>query len=206
MTDLSIPLERILDDIASQGLSVCEGFLPSWQIAQLEEETLKFRHANALNPAGIGKGQEHVINTEIRGDFILWLEEPDLTDLQRNYLDTLEELRRACNASLQLGLYEFEGHLAAYPAGSFYKKHLDRFRNSSQRTLTCILYLNPDWQPEDGGELRIYLDDDRTMEVLPLGGTLVSFLSDRFWHEVLPAGRERLSITGWFKTRGNAVV
>lgn len=206
MTDLSIPLERILDDIASQGLSVCEGFLPSRQISQLAEETLQLRYANALNPAGIGKGLEHTINTDIRGDFILWLEEPDLTDLQRSYVNALEELRLACNASLQLGLYEFEGHLAAYPAGSFYKKHLDRFRNSSQRTLTCILYLNPDWKPEDGGELRIYLDDDKTMDVLPLGGTLVSFLSDRFWHEVLPARRERLSITGWFKTRGDAVL
>jgi SM-20-related protein len=34
--------------------------------------------------------------------------------------------------------------------------------------------------------------------VLPEGGTLVCFLSDRFHHEVLPARRERLSVTGWF--------
>ena len=33
---------------------------------------------------------------------------------------------------------------------------------------------------------------------MPEGGTLVCFLSDRFHHEVLPARRERLSITGWF--------
>jgi len=38
--------------------------------------------------------------------------------------------------------------------------------------------------------------------VHPTGGTLVLFLSERFAHEVLPAKRERLSLTGWFKSRG----
>ena len=35
----------------------------------------------------------------------------------------------------------------------------------------------------------------------PPGGTLVSFLSAELYHEVLPARRDRASITGWFKTR-----
>jgi SM-20-related protein len=37
--------------------------------------------------------------------------------------------------------------------------------------------------------------------VLPQGGRLVAFLSDRFEHEVLPARRERMSFTGWFRRR-----
>ena len=72
------------------------------------------------------------------------------------------------------------------------------------RTLTTVLYLNPDWQSADGGQLRIYTDPDypgRYQEVQPLAGTLVAFLSARFEHEVMPASRERLSLTGWFKRR-----
>jgi SM-20-related protein len=49
--------------------------------------------------------------------------------------------------------------------------------------------------------LRLYLGDPESEpfeEVLPIGGTLVCFLSDRFHHEVLPARRERLAATGWF--------
>ena len=38
-------------------------------------------------------------------------------------------------------------------------------------------------------------------DVLPVAGTLVCFLSDRFDHEVLPATRERLALTGWFRRR-----
>jgi SM-20-related protein len=36
-------------------------------------------------------------------------------------------------------------------------------------------------------------------DILPLGGRLVLFLSDLIEHEVLPARRERYSITGWFR-------
>ena len=36
----------------------------------------------------------------------------------------------------------------------------------------------------------------------PAGGTLVAFLSDRVEHEVLPARRDRIAVSGWFRRRG----
>jgi SM-20-related protein len=199
-------MDCIMDDIARQGWSVTPDFIPLQVIEKLAGETLQLKQEHALRPAGVGKGAKHAVNTEIRGDFILWLEQPDLTVAQRDYLAWLEELRMAANAGLQLGLFEFEGHLASYPSGSFYRKHLDCFQNDSLRTLTCILYLNHNWNIVDGGQLRLYLDQEKHIDVLPQGGTLVTFLSDRFWHEVLPASRERMSITGWFKTRGETLL
>jgi SM-20-related protein len=198
---LSTTIDRIIDDIARHGWSVTPDFMPQPDIVQLASETLQLRQNDALRQAGVGKGAERIINADIRGDYILWLDEPTLSAAQRDYLDRLELLRLAANAGLQLGLFEFEGHLATYPPGSFYSKHIDRFRNDSLRTLTCILYLNQDWQATDGGQLRLYLDEERHFDIQPLGGTLVTFLSDRYWHEVLPSRRERISITGWFKTR-----
>jgi SM-20-related protein len=110
----------------------------------------------------------------------------------------------AINRELFLGLFDFEGHMAIYPPGSFYRKHLDQFQDVAQRKVSAILYLNDGWQAEDGGQLRIYLEesaDSDSIDVLPRGGTLVCFLSERFYHEVLPATRERLSVTGWFRVR-----
>jgi len=53
--------------------------------------------------------------------------------------------------------------------------------------------------------LRIFLPQadgtEKTCDVPPLAGTLVTFLSGEFPHEVLPTTRERLSVTGWFCTR-----
>ena len=198
-------LDAIIDDLASQGWCVVPNFLPPEQVRQLAQETRQLRDAEAMAPAAIGKGAERAVNTDIRGDSILWLEEPKLTETQRDYLARLEALRLAANAGLQLGLFEFEGHLAAYPPGSFYRKHVDRFHNDSLRTLTAILYLNEDWQAEEGGQLRVYTGDDAYFDVLPQAGTLMTFITDGLWHEVLPATRERLSVTGWFKTRGVAL-
>jgi SM-20-related protein len=140
----------------------------------------------------------------VRADRICWLDPDDRQGAIGAYLGRLEALRQALNRELSLGLFSFEGHLAIYPPGAFYRRHLDQFRGSEQRTLTAILYLNPGWQHEDGGVLRLYTDPkrpDHSEGIAPQGGTLVTFLSARFEHEVEPATRARLSLTGWFKRR-----
>ncbi|MNF18077.1 hypothetical protein D3C80_2219580 [compost metagenome] len=49
----------------------------------------------------------------------------------------------------------------------------------------------------------MYLEGGAEHDVMPTGGCLVVFLSGDVPHEVLPASRDRLSITGWFRRRGN---
>lgn len=70
-----------------------------------------------------------------------------------------------------------------------------------------MVYLNQNWSAEDGGELVIYnnqmsdssiVDNSKTI-VVPSFGTIVTFLSEEFPHEVLPAMRDRYSIAGWFR-------
>ena len=89
-------------------------------------------------------------------------------------------------------------------SGSYYKKHLDQFRGIGLRTISTILYLNENWQAEDGGQLFLYTnpdDDDDYQVIQPLSGQLVTFLSARFPHEVCLSKRDRMSITGWFSKR-----
>lgn len=198
-----IPLvESIADEVATQGYAVACQFLCAAEVSALAQDLLSLKQSGEMREAGIGKDAE--ISNAVRGDFIHWLNETAATPAQQVYLQRLESLRLALNRTLYLGLFEFEGHFASYPPGAFYRKHLDQFQHDSQRALTCILYLNDAWQESDGGQLRMYLDDqDDTLyrDIQPQGGTLVTFLSARYWHEVLPARRERLSITGWFRTR-----
>ena len=47
--------------------------------------------------------------------------------------------------------------VARYADGARYVRHSDVGPQTPDRRLTCILYLNPDWKKEDGGELRLYL-------------------------------------------------
>jgi Rps23 Pro-64 3,4-dihydroxylase Tpa1-like proline 4-hydroxylase len=45
-----------------------------------------------------------------------------------------------------------------------------------------------------------------SLDILPMAGRLVLFLSGEFWHEVRPAKRPRMSLTGWFRTREASVL
>jgi SM-20-related protein len=138
----------------------------------------------------------------VRGDHIQWLE-PGQHPACDEYLQALDELRMALNQGLYLGLEDFEGHFALYPPGAFYQKHVDRFRDDDRRAVSVVFYLNDDWQAEQGGALRLYLPNGETRDVLPHAGSLLVFLSADMPHEVLPASRDRLSLTGWLRRRGN---
>ena len=196
--------DRVALQLAERGWSITDDFLPPLLVSQLAGELQDLWSTNRFRHAGVGRGDGFRLDPGIRLDQVSWLNPDCTTGAQSIYLYALNELRQAINRTLFLGLFDFEGHFAVYPPGGYYKKHLDQFDGIGDRMLTCILYLNRDWQDDDGGQLLIYTDpenENHYEEVLPSGGRLVTFLSARFLHEVLPASRDRLSITGWFKRR-----
>jgi SM-20-related protein len=183
---------------------VCQaGFLAADRVAALRAESESLRAAGAFRAAGIGHYAER--REDVRGDEILWLgEEQPAPEAERLFREEFAALRRAINAETFLGLDEFEGHYAAYPAGAAYARHLDRFREENRRVVSLVLYLNQEWGEADGGELCLYAAMDSgapLARIQPRAGTLVCFLSERVPHEVLASQRTRLSLTGWFRRR-----
>ncbi|MGR9100054.1 MAG: 2OG-Fe(II) oxygenase [Gammaproteobacteria bacterium] len=152
-----------------------------------------------LKPAGIGRASYYQINRFFRRDEIFWLDDshPDIEE----YRIWIEKLRLHLNRELYLGLFDFECHFAYYPTGAFYKKHLDAFKDQSSRRLSTVLYLNPQWNSCDGGQLLMYRPDcaEPFLEVLPLYGRMVIFLSEIFPHEVMRSNKGRYSLTGWYR-------
>jgi SM-20-related protein len=194
-------IDSIVADLGGPGWCVAPRFLSEADAGDLRAECLQAFAAGGFHAAGIGRGQA-AVRSEIRGDHVLWIEEGQAGPALKAALDKLEALRQAVNRNLFLGLFDVELHFAVYPPGAGYQRHLDRFRDDDRRALTVILYLNADWRREDGGLLRFWPEaGGEPLDIAPAGGTLVTFLSDRFWHEVLPARRERLSLTGWFRRR-----
>lgn len=195
-----MPFSTIIDDVATRGWSLQSAFLSSDVTRQLADECRRRYAEGALAPAGVGRGEEQAVREGIRGDHIHWLEEGQAAVCDA-YLTLMDELRQALNRELFLGLEEFECHFALYPPGAFYQTHLDRFRDDDSRCVSAVLYLNPDWRAADGGELRMYLADGSSLDIPPLAGNLVVFLSGSFPHEVLVTQTDRLSLTGWFRRR-----
>jgi SM-20-related protein len=196
--------DRICAAIADDGCAVEAGFLPRATIVALADDARAHDAAGKFHAAGVGRGSARAQRSDVRGDRILWLDQSSADLVQQPFWLALDGLRRALNETLQLGLFSIEAHYALYPPGAFYRRHRDQFRgrasSSDVRVISCAMYLNEDWTSADGGALRMY-DDERVRDVLPVAGTLVCFLSDRFEHEVLPATRERLALTGWFRRR-----
>lgn len=195
-------LTRIVDDLAEQGWSLQPQFIAPSLTLELAEECRKRAAQGALAPAGVGRGAQQQIREGVRGDQIQWLEAGQAAACDQ-YLRVFDQLRVALNQGLYLGLEDFEGHFALYPPGAFYQKHVDRFRDDDRRAVSAVFYLNQDWLAEQGGALRLYLPNGETRDVLPQAGSLLVFLSADMPHEVLPATRERLSLTGWFRRRGD---
>lgn len=195
-------LSLIVDDLATRGWSQQQLVLPEGLIQALADECRLRAAQGELSPAGVGRGAAQEVRESVRGDHIQWLEqgESDTCDL---YLTVMDSLRLALNRGLFLGLEDFECHFALYPPGAFYRRHVDRFRDDDRRMVSAIIYLNDGWTPEDGGQLRMSLPDGVEHDVQPEAGCLAVFLSGDIPHEVLPARRDRLSLTGWFRRRGN---
>lgn len=195
--------DPLLDALADPGWIAVPDFLNASVALQLAAECKQRWDEGEFRRAGVGRGAGLVIREDVRQDLVLWLDRNQSGPSQMAWLDLVEDLRAAMNRGLYLGLREYEGHFAIYPPGGFYKAHLDRHENTQARIITAILYLNENWQPGDGGELKIWTtpgDQEGAFELIdPRLGTLVLFRAGDFWHEVLPANRTRMSITGWLR-------
>lgn len=186
--------------IASGAQAVVPSFLPDDLVMALRTRAKACDAAGEFVAAGVGRGATRAMRSEERGDRIRWIDDAPADGAERAFLAAVDVVRRDVNRSLALGAFALEAHYAIYPPGAGYRRHLDRFRDDDARVLSIVAYLNDAWKEGDGGALRLHLPSG-TRDVLPVGGTLVAFLSASVEHEVLPARRERLAITGWFRRR-----
>ena len=188
--------ERIADGLAENGFAVVDQFLSLDEVDNILKLNEFKTDLEYFKKAGIGKSQGLHINESVRGDYIQWIDKNSTAEPVKVYLERLMNLIQFLNENLFLSLKDYEVHLTIYPEGSFYKKHLDQFNRDDHRKLSVICYLNKDWKESYGGQLRMHLPE-KTLDFLPLAGRMICFRSDQIEHEVLPATRPRLSLTGW---------
>jgi SM-20-related protein len=198
----SDPLDLIAGALHSRGYSVLAAPLPPALLGALLRH-FKSIERQKFKRAGIGREEEHQLNQFVRTDEIFWLDKSNPAVCA--YLDWAETLRAGLNRRLFLGLFDYECHYAYYDRGTFYKKHLDAFKGNTNRIVSTVLYLTPNWQPQDGGELLLYprAGDEPLEKVAPRFGQMAIFLSEEFPHEVLTVNRPRYSVAGWFRVNNS---
>lgn len=197
--------ERIIEDLLAQQYSIVEDFFTAEEVSILRQSLVEKHEEDAFKKAAIGNRVNEIIVKSIRGDVILWMDELQANEAEMLFFNKINNLVNYLNKTCFLGILHKEFHYALYPEGTYYKRHLDTFQNDDRRKLSFVCYLNEEgWLPENGGELVLYLDENgkETEKVIyPFPGRVVIFESQIIEHEVKPVNKERMSITGWLKTR-----
>mgnify|MGYP001063664322 CR=1 FL=1 len=184
-----------LDQLAENDYVIIDDFISEELFGTISTYFLKRLDENDLAKAGIGALGGYTVDTQIRGDYVYWLDESKDNELQP-FFNQMDELVKKVKRFCFLSISDVECHLAFYPTGSFYKRHVDQFKVRNNRILSFVLYLNPDWKPEHEGELVIYKGEN-TIKVSPLKSRLIVFKSAGLEHEVALTYNDRLSLTGW---------
>lgn len=185
-----------IDQMAQHDYVVIRDFLPLSVYEKLKSYLNEKLDEQMFEQAGIGALADNHVITRIRGDETFWLDrERDRGEIHEFY-ELVEEMIAYFNRLCYMSLSGFEFHFAHYPKGTFYKRHVDQFRDRSNRLITFILYFNDDWKRGDGGELVIYREKE-DIKVDPTGNSAVLFRTEGLEHEVLLSSESRFSLTGW---------
>lgn len=190
--------DKLIDSFIESRVGICPQFISDKLAEQLKNNILALANTHKLKDAGTSNNLI-VVDKEVRSDKIFWLDKKHQNVFETQFLELIESFIKELNSTCFTGITDYEFHYALYDTGSFYTKHLDQFKNNDGRKYTIILYLNNDWQKDDGGELCIHHQNKNDQIIAPIGGTCVFFQSNEMLHEVLLTHQPRMSITGWLK-------
>ena len=189
--------DLLINSYLENKVGIVENFLNDSLALRLKNNLLKIYGENQFMSAGTGN-EKATQNKSVRSDVIYWLDRKHNTTHENDFFDLVDAFVSHLNNTCYTGITGYEFHYALYEKGTFYKKHLDQFRNNDSRKYSMIMYLNDSWKEGDGGELNIH-HTDSVQSISPVNGKSVFFKSNELVHEVLMANKPRMSITGWLK-------
>ena len=190
--------DTLIDSFIENKVGIAEDFLNGPLAANLKQNLLGLFAGNHLQPAGTGNRQEVAHDKLFRSDMIYWLDRNNENAHENQFFDLMDSFVSYLNETCYTGINSYEFHYTLYEPGSFYKKHIDQFRNNDSRQFSMIMYLNEGWTDGDGGELSIH-HDHSVQDISPVNGRSIFFKSNELPHEVLLTHKPRMSITGWLK-------
>ncbi|XP_028324787.1 egl nine homolog 1 isoform X1 [Gouania willdenowi] len=198
-----LAMEYIVPCMDKHGICVVDNFLGT-ETGLGILENVKALHKSGKFTDGQLVSKKSDSTKDIRGDKITWIEGRESGCEKILFLmSRMDDLIRHCNG--KLGNYTINGRtkamVACYPGkGTGYVRHVDN-PNGDGRCVTCIYYLNKDWNAkEHGGLLRVFPEGKAQFaDIEPKFDRLLLFWSDRRNpHEVQPAFATRYAITVWY--------
>eukprot|EP01125_Pyxidicula_operculata_P012522 TRINITY_DN4114_c0_g1_i1.p1 TRINITY_DN4114_c0_g1~~TRINITY_DN4114_c0_g1_i1.p1 ORF type:complete len:259 (-),score=35.01 TRINITY_DN4114_c0_g1_i1:24-800(-) len=218
----ALPQDSLSETLETRGFSVIDNaFGEEWCKTIREEMDILFdsdlfvASKNKLSAEGENKIIGHVLDKPgiyeldmvVDGKVIC---KPEVFLLAENIKSLYEEempklvevFNRACPELELVNLDQMKLQINKGIGGCF-PLHFDTKTEISSRHLTAILYLNEDWQPGNGGELRLYPLPYKEEDVAPKMDRLAIFCSHQMLHRVMPAKTPRYCFSLWFGSKSS---
>jgi SM-20-related protein len=189
----------LINSFIENKIGITDNFLGKSLSAHLKQNLTSLYSKKLLLAAGTGNNSKVELNNLFRSDRIYWLDRKHNDVHENSFFALMDHFVEYLNETCYTSISNYEFHYTLYEKGSFYKKHLDQFRNNESRKYSMVMYLNNDWKITDGGELCVY-PEGKSHSISPISGKSVFFKSDELEHEVLVTHVPRMSITGWLKS------
>ncbi|CAH1791759.1 unnamed protein product [Owenia fusiformis] len=208
--------EYVIKCLKQYGICVFDNFLGVQKGNEIFGEVKHLHSIGAFKDGQVVSESVPRPTQTIRGDKIAWVagHEPGCQNI--GYLvENIDSIIMLCNERRALDTYHVNGRtklpvyfctflamVACYPGhATRYVRHVDN-PNQDGRCVTCIYYLNKNWNVQkSGGLLRIFPQGESKViaDIEPIFDRLLFFWSDRRNpHEVQPAYSTRYAITVWY--------
>ncbi len=192
---MEITFDELIDSYLTTNVGTVKNFLSKALSVHLADNITALYADDLLLSAGTGNDLLVKHDKLIRNDKIYWLDRIHNNVYENDFFDLMDRFVNHLNSTCYTGITGYEFHYTLYEKGSFYKRHLDNFKQNGTRAFSMIMYLNNE---VDGGALRIY-QGNNSQDITPNAGKSVFFKSNELEHEVLVTHLPRMSITGWLK-------
>ncbi|MFM2360163.1 MAG: hypothetical protein RLY16_2156, partial [Bacteroidota bacterium] len=153
---MQIKFDTLIQSFINDQVGVVEGFLSAQLAGDLKQNLLRLFSSQQFHAAGIGNQVLSDVNAAFRRDQIYWLDKSHNDIFENQFFELMDQFVAYLNQYCYTGIRSYEFHYTFYEIGSYYKKHLDQFKNNDSRKFSMILYLNDNWQQGDGGELCVH--------------------------------------------------
>ncbi|CAN9501897.1 unnamed protein product [Ophioblennius macclurei] len=188
-----LALQRLVPALRTRGFCYVDGLLGEVAGGAVLDQVRDLHRSGALQDGRLASSAPGVHRRDVRGDKITWVSGSERGCEAINFLlNLIDQLVALCAGRLGTGTSIRErskAMVACFPGnGAGYVKHVDN-HNCDGRRITCIYYLNKDWNKEHGGVLRIFPEGKSySADIQPLFDRLLLFWSDRRNpHEVQPS-------------------
>lgn len=147
----------------------------------------------------------HIFEVDLHDPVVPWPRLPEFKALREACPIAKAFQRRKPGFHIKQGIDGTALKLQCNTGGGCFPLHYDNPGVPNMRKLTALVYLNPDWQEGDGGELILQPFLGQRVRIPPLMDRMVVFLSDSILHSVAPSKVRRYCFTAWLDAEEGSI-